>query len=63
MNAYAAQDAQEERIDFTEDVIFGLSTETLEYLGTEKENEIREAIDKALRKRSAINGNGRLFRA
>ncbi|ATF52602.1 hypothetical protein [Morganella morganii] len=63
MNAYSAQDAQEERIDFTEDVIFGLSTETLEYLGTEKENEIREAIDKALRKRSSINGNGRLFRA
>ncbi|MGJ7190849.1 hypothetical protein ABMZ81_03825 [Morganella morganii] len=78
MNAYAAQDAQEERRlehaawqdaascdfeEFTQDVIFEISTDTLEYLGTERENEIREAIDKALRKRSAINGNGRLFRA
>ena len=78
MNAYATQDAQEEQRlehaawqdavsrdfeEFTQDVIFGLSTETLEYLGTERENEIREAIDKVLMKRSMLYGNGNLFRA
>lgn len=78
MNAYAVQDAQEERRlehaawqdavsrdfeEFTQDVIFELSTETLEYLGTERENEIREAIDKVLMKRSMLYGNGNLFRA
>lgn len=64
MNAYAMQDAQEERrIEFTQDVIFELSKETLEYLGTERENEIREAIDKVLMKRSMQYGNGNLFRA
>lgn len=56
MNAYAAQDAQEERRlehaawqdavscefdEFTQDVIFEISTDTLEYLGTERESEIR----------------------
>lgn len=62
MNAYAAQDAQEERrIEFTQDVIFEISTDTLEYLGTERENEIREAIDKVLRKRSRQHGNGNLL--
>ncbi|HDF2344562.1 TPA: hypothetical protein PC598_004239 [Morganella morganii] len=76
MNAYAAQDAQEERRlehaawqdavscefdEFTQDVIFEISTDTLEYLGTERENEIREAIDKVLRKRSRQHGNGNLL--
>ncbi len=76
MNAYAAQDAQEERRlehaawqdavsrdfdEFTQDVIFEISTDTLEYLGTERENEIREAIDKVLRKRSKQHGNGNLL--
>ena len=62
MNAYLAQDAQEERrIEFTQDVIFEISTDTLEYLGTERENEIREAIDKVLRKRSKQHGNGNLL--
>ncbi len=62
MNACAAQDAQEERrIEFTQDVIFEISPDTLEYLGTERENEIREAIDKVLRKRSKQHGNGNLL--
>lgn len=70
MNAYAARDAQEERrLDavardfdgFTQDVIFEISTDTLEYLGTVRENEIREAIDKVLRKRSKQHGNGNLL--
>ena len=62
MNAYAALDAQEERrIEFTQDVIFEISPDTLEYLGTERENEIREAIDKVLRKRSKQHGNGNLL--
>ncbi|EMT5674535.1 hypothetical protein [Morganella morganii] len=76
MNAYAVQDAQEERRlehaawqdavardfdEFTQDVIFEISTDTLEYLGTDRENEIREAIDKVLRKRSRQHGNGNLL--
>lgn len=76
MNAYAAQDAQEERQlehaawqdavscdfeEFTQDVIFEISTDTLEYLGENRENEIREAIGKVLRKRSKQHGNGNLL--
>ncbi|MEM8340446.1 hypothetical protein Q4R68_15015, partial [Morganella morganii] len=76
MNAYTARNAQEERRlehaawqdavvrdfdEFTQDVIFEISTDTLEYLGTERENEIREAIDKVLRKRSKQRGNGNLL--
>lgn len=76
MNAYAAQDAQEDRRlehaawqdavvrdfdEFTQDVIFEISPDTLEYLGTDRENEIREAIDRVLRKRSKQHGNGNLL--
>lgn len=78
MNAYAVQDAQEERRlehaawqdavlrdfeEFTQDVIFGLSTETLESLGEQGENEVREAIETTLRKRSMLHGNGNILRA
>ena len=78
MNAYAVQDAQEGRRlehaawqdavsrdfeEFTQDVIFGLSTETLASLGDQGENEVRKAIETTLRKRSMLHGNGNSFRA
>ena len=76
MNAYAAQDTQEERRlehaawqdavsrdfeGFTQDVIYGLSTETQESPGEPGENEVREAIETTLRKRSMQYGNKYVF--